>query len=498
MSIGQLGLDHKNAGFFQALEESAVRGIRPIILAGGSGTRLWPLSRKSYPKQFSKLLGEYSLFQQTALRLTPSGTVDFQSPIITTHSDFRFLVGDQLRAVGADAAHTLIEPEGKNTGPAILAATLSAMEENPEAVLLAAPADHFIANLEAFHGAVAQGLEEVEKGRIVTFGITPTHAETQYGYLELSTKSKSEPVSLKSFVEKPDAQSAQEMLDAGTFLWNAGIFMFSAKDMLSAFDAYARDLLEPVQNALEFGETDLGSFRLDPASWTKCRSISIDFAVMEHAQNLVVVSFADGWSDLGGWQSVGQHMKTDTNGVALSQNARAIDCKNTVLRSENEGLELVGLGLENIIAVAMPDAVLVAHQDRAHEVKDAVTLLKSEKIKQAEIFPKDHRPWGWFETLVIKDRFQVKQILVKPGAALSLQSHHHRSEHWVVVEGTARVTVDNEVKLISEGQSVYIPLGARHRLENPGKLPMVLIEIQTGGYLGEDDIVRYEDAYNRS
>lgn len=471
--------------------------ITPVLLAGGSGTRLWPLSRKSYPKQFSHLIGDRSLFQQSALRLTSSDIIKFGPHITMTNTDFRFIVGEQLQGVGVNPGPILIEPESRNTAPAILAASILAQDRDPEAVLLVAPSDHVIPDVEAFHKALARGLDAVSRGKIVTFGITPTQAETGYGYLELSGASNGDAVDLLRFVEKPEALHAKQMLDAGNFLWNAGIFMFRACDMIYAFEKYSHGLLSPVREALGAAEADLDFLRLDPGAWSRCEDVSIDYAIMERAENLVAVPFAAGWSDLGGWDAVLREMDRDHNGVAVSSNAHAIDCENSLLRSESEALELVGLGLKDIVAVAMPDAVLVAHRHRAQDVKWAITKLKSQNVKQAETFPKDHRPWGWFETLAIHGRFQVKRILVKPGEALSLQSHHHRSEHWIVVEGTAKVTLDKNVQLITEGRSVYIPLGAVHRMENPGKVPMVLIEVQIGTYLGEDDIIRYEDRYSR-
>ena len=471
--------------------------ITPVLLAGGSGTRLWPLSRKSYPKQFSNLIRDTSLFQQSALRLTSSDVVQFAPHITMTNADYRFIVGEQLQGVGIQPGPILIEPEARNTAPAILAASLYALERDQNAILLVAPSDHVIPEVAAFHKALAHGLDAVLEGKIVTFGITPTRPETGYGYLELSTASAAEAVDLVRFVEKPNMVRAREMLDAGSYLWNAGIFMFRALDMVKAFELYAPDMLGPVKDAVGSGEPDLDFLRLDPGSWYRCESVSIDYAIMERAENLVAVPFSAGWSDLGGWDAVLQEMERDKHGVATSANAHAIDCVDTLLRSESGTLELVGLGLKDIVAVAMPDAVLVAHKDRAQDVKAIIAKLKSSKVAQAEAFPKDHRPWGWFEVLAVRGRFQVKRIFVKPGAALSLQSHHHRSEHWVVVEGTAKVTVDGQVNLVTEGQSVHIPLGALHRMENPGKVPMILIEVQTGTYLGEDDIIRYEDIYSR-
>ena len=472
--------------------------ITPILLCGGSGTRLWPLSRKSYPKQFVPLTGETTLFQASAARLSGPG---FAAPLVLTGSDFRFIVTEQLAAAGIDPGAVLIEPEGRNTAPAVLAAALWLERSDPEALMLVAPSDHVVPDAAAFRAAVEAGAEAARAGRLVTFGIRPDRAETGYGYLELAEDPgdfTARPLALKRFVEKPDAAGAAEMLAAGSYLWNAGIFLFSVQTILAAFRAYAPGLIAPVQAALAEGQPDLGFFRLAPEPWAGAEDISIDYAVMERADNLSVVPFAAGWSDLGGWDAVWREAPRDGRGVAVSGPATALDCDDTLLRSEDSRLEVVGIGLKNIVAVAMPDAVLVADAARAQEVKQAVAALKAKGAAQAESFPLDHRPWGWFESLVIGDRFQVKRIHVHPGAALSLQSHHHRSEHWIVVEGTAKVTVDDAVKLVTENQSVYIPLGAVHRMENPGKVPMVLIEVQTGSYLGEDDIIRYEDVYARN
>ena len=474
--------------------------ITPVLLCGGSGTRLWPLSRKSYPKQFVPLLGDETLFQASARRLSGADeALSFARPVALTNADFRFIVTEQLNLAGIDPGAVLIEPEGRNTAPAILAAALHAAAADPEAILLVAPSDHVIPDDAAFRAAVARGLPAVAAGDLVTFGIRPTHPETAYGYLELSAPpgDGGAPVKLSRFVEKPGAARAAEMLAKGHFLWNAGIFLFRARDMIAACEAHASELIAPVHASLEAAETDLGFLRLDPAAWAECADISIDYAVMERASNLSVVPFDGAWSDLGGWDAVWRESGPDTDGVVASGGATALDCRDTLLRSEDAGLEVVGIGLDNVIAVATRDAVLVADMSRAQEVKRAVAALKGKGAAQATQFPKDHRPWGWFESLVVGPRFQVKRILVHPGAALSLQSHVHRSEHWVVVEGTARVTVDDEVKLVTENESVYVPLGSVHRLENPGRVPMVLIEVQTGTYVGEDDIVRYEDMYAR-
>jgi mannose-1-phosphate guanylyltransferase/mannose-6-phosphate isomerase len=471
--------------------------IHPILLCGGSGTRLWPLSRKSYPKQFSPLLGVESLFQASAKRL--SGAM-YTNPTVLTNADFRFIVVEQLAGVGIDPVAILIEPQGRNTAPAVLAAALHLAKTDPDALMLVAPSDHVIPDVAAFDAAVQIGATAALAGDLVTFGITPTRAETGYGYLELASRPDGTPVAqkLNRFVEKPDAMRAADMLAAGNYLWNAGIFLFSARTIIAAFETHAAQLIAPVRAAVDGAVTDLGFTRLASAPWAEAVDISIDYAVMEKAANLSVVPYSGGWSDLGGWDAVWLETGPDGDGNATSGQALAIDCKNTLLRAEADNQRLVGLGLENIVAIAMPDAVLVADKSRAQDVKLVVAALKNQGAHQAETFPRDHRPWGWFESLVVGERFQVKRIVVHPGAALSLQSHHHRSEHWIVVQGTAKVTVDEEVKLISENQSVYIPLGAVHRMENPSKVPMVLIEVQTGSYLGEDDIIRYEDVYART
>ncbi|MEE2999655.1 MAG: mannose-1-phosphate guanylyltransferase/mannose-6-phosphate isomerase [Pseudomonadota bacterium] len=473
--------------------------IFPVLLAGGSGLRLWPLSRKSYPKQFCKLFGEKTLFQSSAERLTSSDIIEFEPHITLTNKDFRFIIGEQLHEIGIDPGPILIEPQAKNTSAAILAASVFAYSRDENAVLLVAPSDHVIPDTAAFHEAIMVGLSHVQNQKMVTFGIKPTHPETGYGYLELSTDPLDDngTSNLKKFIEKPNLHDANHMVAAGNYLWNAGIFLFRAQDMLDAFRSYAPETLHLVSQALDGASTDLGFLRLAPDPWSKLVDISIDYAIMEKAQNLVAVPYASKWSDLGDWDAVWSESNPDWSGNVVSDTAHAINCTDCLLRSESSSQQVVGIGLDNIMAIAMPDAVLVAHKEQSQNIKTAVKLLREKDIAQAEIFPKDHRPWGWFESLTMQSRFQVKRICVKPRAALSLQSHNYRSEHWIVVEGTAKVTIDDEVKFVKEGQSVYVPLGSIHRMENPGKLPMVLIEVQIGSYLGEDDIIRYEDVYSR-
>jgi mannose-1-phosphate guanylyltransferase / mannose-6-phosphate isomerase len=471
--------------------------ITPILLAGGSGSRLWPLSRKKYPKQFVNLISSQTLFQQLALRFTSSDIVNFNPHIIVTNSLFRFIVCEQFQDIGIDPGQILIEPEAKNTAPAIIAATILALQNNNDAVIIAAPSDHVIPDTKYFHSLLLTGLKEVERGNIVTFGINPTHAETGYGYLKLEKGNHLGEKKVLRFVEKPNKKLAKDMLNEGSYLWNSGIFMFRARDMISLCDKYAKDLLLHVEKAVESSVLDLGFTKLNPNPWSDLEGISIDYAIMEKANNLVAIPYLAKWSDLGDWDSVWSEANRDDFGVALSKNAHSIECKNTLLRSEDRNQQIVGLGLQDIVAVAMPDAVLVANKNKTQDIKKVVEYLKLKEISQSEEFSKDHRPWGWFEILSLGEDFKVKRLFVKPGAALSLQSHKHRSEHWVVVEGKAKITIDEEIKLISKGQSIYVPLGSIHRIENTTKNPTTLIEVQIGTYLGEDDITRYDDIYSR-
>lgn len=469
--------------------------IYPVVLCGGSGTRLWPSSRKAFPKQFNRLIGSETLFQTTLRRLAGP---EFAAPLVMTNADFRFIAMEQCAAIGLTDARVVIEPALRNTAPAILCAALL-LEEEPDAMMLVAPSDHIMSGTEAFHAAIKAGAEAAAQGHLVTFGITPDRPETAYGYLELAEMpADTTPVKLTSFTEKPDAETARKLVASGRHLWNAGLFLWRVRDIIAAYEAHAPDMITPCRQAIADSEEDLGFTRLGAEAFESLRADSVDYAVMEHAQNVMAVPLSSGWSDLGSWDALWAASEPDAEGVVQQGATTALDCENSFLRSEDENMHLVGVGLRNIVAVAMRDAVLVADMNASQQVKDAVTLLKAAEVAQATEYPRFHRPWGWYETLCLGTRFQVKRIMVKPGGELSLQSHVHRSEHWIVVAGTAEVTVGEEVQLLTENQSVYIPLGAVHRMTNPGQLPMYLIEVQTGAYLGEDDIVRYEDVYNRS
>lgn len=470
--------------------------LYPVVLCGGSGTRLWPMSRKSYPKQFVSMFGKESMLQTTVRRFESAG---FEHALLLSNNEFRFLVGDQIAQIGTKSTRIVIEPSMRNTAPAIAAAALMIAKDDPDALIFVAPSDHIIEDEAAFKVAVDVAAKAAATGAFVTFGVRPTRPETGFGYIELATAPDMNDINampFEKFVEKPDEATAGQMVASGRYLWNSGMFMFSAKAVLAAFETHAPDVLKTVQKSIKDGAEDLDFFRMSP-EYDKAENISFDYAIMENVSGMVV-PLDSGWNDMGSWKAVWQDAEKDENGVALSATAMAIDCENTLLQSRGDQVRVVGIGLKNIAAIAMRDAVLIADMDQVQSVKEAVQHLKSIEAPQAEEFPKCHRPWGWYETLALGDRFQVKNIMVKPGAQLSLQSHVHRSEHWVVVQGTATVTVNERVELLSENQSVYIPLGAVHRLENPGKVDLHLIEVQTGSYLGEDDIIRYEDIYSRA
>lgn len=467
--------------------------IHPVILCGGSGTRLWPSSRKSYPKQFAPLLGETSLYQRTLQRFSQPG---FSAPLVMTGEDFRFMAVEQAEVLGLSDARVVVEPVGRDTAPAILAAALM-LEATPEDLMLVAPSDHTMADLEAFHAAVEAGKGSASEGALVTFGVTPARPETGYGYLQLAGRPDGV-TTVTKFTEKPDLETAKAMLEAGHYLWNGGIFMGRVRDFIAAFEAHAPDLIEPVRAAVTKADQDLGFTRLDTEAFSNARAVSLDYAIMEQADWVVAVPLDCGWSDLGAWDALWGASGPDAAGNATYGDVTLMECEGSYLRSEDDNMTMVGLGLQNVVAVAMRDAVLVADKSRSQDLKKVVETLRAEGKAQADDYPRFHRPWGWYETLCLDTRFQVKRIMVKPGGILSLQSHRHRSEHWIVVAGTAEVTIGEEIKLVSENEGVYIPLGAKHRMANPGKVPMYLIEVQTGAYLGEDDIIRYEDIYDRS
>jgi mannose-1-phosphate guanylyltransferase / mannose-6-phosphate isomerase len=472
--------------------------VHPVILCGGSGMRLWPMSRRSYPKQFAELFPGGSLFQRTLGRVSaedPEGQL-FARPLLLTGQEFRFIVAEQAAAAGVALGRTVIEPAGRNTAPAVCVAARLVAAEDPDGLLLVLPSDHLMADAAAFHAAVGEGAKAAREGHLVTFGIRPDRPETGYGYLELAAAPTAGAQPFARFVEKPDAAAAKRMVASGRFLWNSGMFLFGARTILAAFAEHAPAVDAACRAAIEAGRDDLDFFRLEQKAYAGSPDISLDYAIMERARGMIV-PLDVGWNDLGSWRTVWQEMPSDDDGVAAGENAFAIDCRRSLLRSEHPDVQVVGVGLTDIVAVATRDAVLVADMNRTQDVRRAVEALKTAGVPQATEFPRCYRPWGWYETLALGPRFRVKQIMVNPGGILSLQSHFHRSEHWVVVAGSARITVDDEVRLLTENQSVYVPLGAVHRLENPGKVDLHLIEVQSGAYLGEDDITRFADVYAR-
>ena len=469
--------------------------IRPVILCGGTGTRLWPVSRKSMPKQFSRLNNDLTMLQDTVRRLEDAGC---GAPIFVTNEEYRFTVAAQAEEIGLRGHHIIIEPAARNTAPAISAAAEWLFKEDPHALMLVAPSDHTISDNLGFADAISRGVAKAKEGAIVTFGVRPTQAETGYGYIELhkTTALNDEVQVFRGFIEKPEFETAQDMVSSGNFLWNSGMFLFSVAAIRKTFGQTNPEIRAAVRKSVREATLDLDFIRLGSA-FAAAPNIAFDYAVMEHIEGWVV-PMTVGWSDLGSWRSVWNEIEQDESGVALHGTARALDCKNSLLFSNDDAVQLVGVGLKNIVAVATRDAVLVTDLESCQSVSLAVTTLRAENLKQADEFTRCERPWGHYESLALGGRFQVKSIVVKPGGQLSLQSHVHRAEHWVVVEGTATVTIGREEKLLTENQSVYIPLGEIHRLANNGKLPLQLIEVQTGSYLGEDDILRYEDIYARN
>jgi mannose-1-phosphate guanylyltransferase/mannose-6-phosphate isomerase len=467
--------------------------IHPFILSGGSGTRLWPLSRKAYPKQFLALTGgDRSLFQGSCMRFAAP---DFAPPVILGGNEHRFIIAEQMREIGIEPAAIVLEPAGRNTAPAAaIAALIAQRESHDDSLLLLAPSDHVIADAEAFRAAVRRGAPAARDGALITFGVKPTAPHTGYGYIEAEGAGPA--LTVRRFVEKPNEADAARYLASGRFYWNAGIFLMSAPALLAAFEAHAPDVLESCRRALGRAAVDLDFLRLDSQAYGAVRDISIDYAIMEKAENVRCVPLDTPWSDLGAWPAIWEVAQKDGNGNAARGDVIFQDTRQSFAYSENACLAVVGLS--DVMVVATKDAILVASKEHAQSVKQVVETLKGGGRPEIEFHKRVYRPWGWFEGLDRGDRFQVKRIMVKPGAQLSLQSHFHRAEHWIVVNGTLEVTIDNEVKLLNENQSTYIPIGARHRMVNPGLIPAFLIEVQSGSYLGEDDIVRYEDIYGRA
>ncbi len=498
--------------------------ITPVVLCGGSGTRLWPLSRKSFPKQFVPIIGKKSLLQLTLERLAgfaldSDETKASKHIVCVTSEEHRFLVLDALEAVNIEfgaspdlvAKTVLLEPVGRNTAAAM---ALAALALKPSAgldgLLVFCPADHHIPDTKAFVDSVQEGVEAAKQGAIVTFGVVPTHPSSAYGYIEQGTERQDGSCSVKRFIEKPNSIKAQELLLQGGVLWNAGIFLVSVNTLLQALQAHAPDILKCCEKSMlactkESGaqsqsgltKTMAASFvRPEPLAFNACRSESIDYAVMEHFAHVAVVPFYGQWSDVGSWNAVADLTPADVDGNRLEGKGMTLHARNTYVHAPDR--KVVALGTQDLLIVDTPDALLVVHRDHAEGVKEVVSLLEKDQLTEAVTHRKVVRPWGWYDSVDMGERFQVKRIAVKPGASLSLQKHHHRAEHWIVVTGTAEVTRGAETFLLSENQSTYIPIGEAHRLKNPGKVYLEMIEVQSGSYLGEDDIVRLEDNYGRT
>jgi mannose-1-phosphate guanylyltransferase/mannose-6-phosphate isomerase len=469
--------------------------IYPVILSGGSGTRLWPMSRRLFPKQFLPLVSERSMLQDTLLRL--SGLAAANAPVVVGNNEHRFLVAEQLREIEIVPAAQILEPVGRNTAPAVAAAAMHVAANDPSGLLLVLPADHLIRDVVAFHTAIGSAVQIASGGALVTFGIRASEPATGYGYIE-----RGEPLAgtkggyrVARFVEKPDRDTAAEFVRSGRFSWNSGMFVFGARTYLDEVERFRPEIAEATRRAWDKRVADLDFLRLDVEAFASCPADSIDYAVMEKTDRAAVLPVDIGWSDVGSWTTLWEVGAKDGDGNVVRGDAHIADTRDCYVRAESRMVSV--LGLKNAIVVETDDAVLVADQSKAQAVKDIVGRLDDAKRSEHVSHTRVYRPWGWYESIDGGERFQVKRIMVNPGAALSLQMHHHRAEHWIVVAGTAKVTCDDKVVLIAENESTYIPIGAKHRLENPGKLPLHLIEVQSGGYLGEDDIVRFEDHYRR-
>lgn len=470
----------------------------PVVLAGGSGTRLWPQSRALYPKQFLSLHGEHTMLQQTLLRLQGLAP---QSPIIVCNEDHRFLVAEQLRQIGIKAAAILLEPFGRNTAPAIALAAEYAIQHLSDQPLLVLPADHVITQTADFESTVREALGYAELGHLVTFGITPTKPETGYGYINAQVAAPLQGAQARGrkidrFVEKPDLATATTYVESGQYFWNSGMFLFKASRYLAELDTQNRDIADSCRKALALGKIDVDFTRIDRDTFSECPDDSIDYAVMEKTANAVMVPMDAGWSDVGSWSALWELEPQDENGNVVKGDVMVNGSSGCYLQSPHKLLAV--LGVEDLVIVDTPDALLVAAKDKIQDVKKIVDQLKKQGRDEYKIHREVYRPWGKYDSIDMGERFQVKRITVNPGAKLSVQMHHHRAEHWIVVSGTARVSRGEEHYLVTENQSTYIPLGTVHALENPGKIPLEMIEVQSGTYLGEDDIVRFEDKYGRA
>lgn len=474
--------------------------IYPVILSGGSGTRLWPLSRAALPKQLLALVSDKTMLQETALRL--SSFAEMMPPLIICGNEHRFMIAEQMRQIGIKPKGILLEPEGRNTAPAVAAAAHFLLASDPDAMMLVLPADHVINDVPAFHSAINQAAKAVGLGKLATFGIVPSTPETGYGYIRSGENVDGIDgcFEVAQFVEKPDLQTAQRFIEDGCYLWNSGMFLFSAARFIEELVAVRPEISEYCLKAVHDGYQDLDFCRLDEAAFLACPSVSIDYAVMEVTHHAVVVPADIGWSDVGSWSALwevqNQSGQANAQGNVLRGDVYTDGVSNSLVRAEKRMVAVIGVS--DLVVVETGDAVLVVHKEQVQRVKQVVDHLKNSKRSEHLNHTRVYRPWGYYEGIDIGERFQVKRITVNPGEKLSLQMHHHRAEHWIVVSGTARVTCGEVVKLLTENESTYIPIGENHRLENPGKMPLHLIEVQSGSYLGEDDIVRFEDIYKRS